>query len=157
MEKKKVLVVFYSRSGITKKVIEHLSQQLQCDVEELIDSKERSGFWGYMKSGRDAVKMNLAEIKPIKFNPQNYDLVIIGTPIWASNMASAVRTYITQNNGKLKNVALVATMGGGGFERLVERTAELCGKPLSSSCGLDRKDIKTDKWKEKLSDFIHKI
>ena len=154
MNHKKILAVFYSRSGVTKKVMEHLAQQLKCDVEELIDPKDRSGFWGFIKSGRDAIKMNLAEIKPIKYDPQNYDLVIIGTPIWASNMASAVRTYLTQNKDKLKDVALVSTMGGGGYERLVERTAELCGKPLSSSCGLDGKDIKTDNWKNKLSDFI---
>lgn len=157
MTQKKILAVFYSRSGVTKKVMEYLAQQLKCDIEELIDPKDRSGIWGYMKSGRDAIKMDLAEIKPSKFDPQNYDLVIVGTPIWASNMASAVRTYLTQNKDKLKDVALVATMGGDGYERLVERTAELCSKQISSSCGLDRKEIKSDKWKEKISDFIHKL
>ena len=35
----KYLVVFYSRTGVTKKVAQYLAQRLSCDCEEIIDKK----------------------------------------------------------------------------------------------------------------------
>ena len=38
----KSLVVFYSRTGTTKRVAESISNLLKCDVEEVIDTKSRN-------------------------------------------------------------------------------------------------------------------
>jgi len=48
----KALVVFYSRTGTTKQVAEALAQSLNCDSEELIDTKKRSGPLGFLSAGR---------------------------------------------------------------------------------------------------------
>ena len=45
--------------------------------------ENRAGIIGYLFAGRDAVRKKLTKLKPLKFNPTDYDLVIIGTPIWA--------------------------------------------------------------------------
>ena len=55
----KPLVVFYSRTGTTKKVGEALADLLQCDSEELIDTKKRKGPLGFLRSGRDATRNKL--------------------------------------------------------------------------------------------------
>jgi flavodoxin len=47
----KALVVFYSRTGATKQVAEALAESLNCDSEELIDTKKRGGPLGFL-SGR---------------------------------------------------------------------------------------------------------
>jgi len=47
----KPLVVFYSRTGTTKKVGEALVDLLQCDNEELIDTKKRTGPLGAYSLG----------------------------------------------------------------------------------------------------------
>jgi len=41
----KALVVFYSRTSTTKPVAESLAQSLNCDSEELIDTKNAAGLW----------------------------------------------------------------------------------------------------------------
>ena len=52
----KTLVVLYSRTGTTKKVGEEIAAALKADVEEIIDTKKRSGPIGYVQAGRDAMK-----------------------------------------------------------------------------------------------------
>jgi len=55
----KSLVVFYSRTGTTKRVAESISNLLKCDVEEVIDRKDRKGPLGCLKSGSDAMSKKL--------------------------------------------------------------------------------------------------
>ena len=101
----KPLVVFYSRTGTTKKVAESLKKLLKCDSEEILDVKSRKGPIGYLMSGREASMKKLARIKETKKNPSFYDIVLIGTPVWAGTMSTPVRTYISQNKVNFKKVA----------------------------------------------------
>ncbi|MBE3088681.1 MAG: flavodoxin family protein, partial [Actinobacteria bacterium] len=43
-----ILVVYYSRTGTTRKVAEYITKQLGADMEEIIDMKKRSGIWGFL-------------------------------------------------------------------------------------------------------------
>ena len=52
----KPLVIFYSRTGWTKKVAENISKNLNCDIEEVVDHKKRNGLFRFITSGRDAMK-----------------------------------------------------------------------------------------------------
>jgi len=47
----KILVVFYSRSGRTKKIAEAISDILKCDKEEIFDLKNRKGIPGFLSAG----------------------------------------------------------------------------------------------------------
>jgi flavodoxin len=49
----KTLVIFYSRSGKTKKVAEAISEILKCDKEEIFDIKSREGVVGFLSAGTD--------------------------------------------------------------------------------------------------------
>jgi hypothetical protein len=79
----KTLVVFYTRTGVTCKVAQLISKALNCDVEEIIDKKDRTGATGYILGGRDAMKKTLTELKSIKHKPNDCSMLIIGTPVWA--------------------------------------------------------------------------
>ena len=46
----KILVVFYSRSGNTRRVAEEIIDALDCDIEELFDTQNLSGALGYLRS-----------------------------------------------------------------------------------------------------------
>ncbi|KKQ30010.1 MAG: Flavodoxin, FldA [Candidatus Shapirobacteria bacterium GW2011_GWF2_37_20] len=83
----KTLVVFYSRTGNTRRMGELIAQKLHADIDEIIDQKSRSGIIGWILSGRDAMKEYLTKITFTK-NPADYDLVIVGTPIWAGSCFS---------------------------------------------------------------------
>jgi hypothetical protein len=76
----KLLVVFYSRTGTTKKVGEALADLLQCDSEELIDTKKRSGPLGFLRSGRDAARNKLTVLEPITHDPALYGVVALVRP-----------------------------------------------------------------------------
>lgn len=153
----KILIVFYSRTGITKKVAEILADKLSADLEELKDLQDRSGVMGYLKSGRDAVNKKLSEIKALEKDPSEYDLVIIGTPNWASDMACAPRNYLTQTKGKIKNIACFGTQGGTTANKPVIKMAGLSGLESVADLVLTSKEVIKDNCQEKIDEFIKKV
>jgi len=153
----KNLVVFYSRTGITKEIAVHISEELDCDIEEIFDIKGRKGILGYIKSGIEATFRKTPKIKEAEVDPSDYDLVIVGTPVWAENMASPVRTFLFRNNDKLNRVAFFCTMLGKGSKRTfleMERLSEF--NPLAC-LALTDKEIKQEEHIKKVKEFINKI
>ena len=61
-----ILVVYYSRTGSTRKVAEYITKQLGADMEEIIDMRKRSGAGGFVLGGRDAIRRKETEISEIK-------------------------------------------------------------------------------------------
>jgi flavodoxin len=51
----KPLVVFYSRTGTTKKVAAVISDYLNGTLKEIVDTVDRSGISGYAAAREDAV------------------------------------------------------------------------------------------------------
>ena len=50
----KNLVVYYSRTGRTKKIAKEIQERLNADIEEIHDVKNREGILGWLSAGRDA-------------------------------------------------------------------------------------------------------
>ncbi|MFW9968964.1 MAG: flavodoxin family protein [Candidatus Odinarchaeota archaeon] len=154
----KSLVVFYSRTGRTKKVGELISSKLNCEFEEIIDTVKRTGFIiGFLKSGYAAVKEKLTIIEKIQKDPESYDLIILGSPIWASRMTPAVRTYIEHNKSKFKNVAFFCTEGGNKGFKAFESMEILCEKKPLSTLEINQKEIKTGTHIDKINLFAQKL
>ncbi len=130
----KILVTFYSRSGYTKKVANNLVNNLEADMDEIIDLTDRSGIKGWILGGRDAMKGSLTEIKVTK-NPKNYDLVIIGTPIWANKEAPAVKSYVDKFKKEIKNLAVFSTAHVNGVKNTVADLEKIWGKKIEISEG----------------------
>lgn len=76
------LVVYYSRTGNTRFVAENIADFLDADVEEVIDKSDRSGPIGWIKSGFHATLEVDTEIEKLEYSPSNYDLVVLGSPVW---------------------------------------------------------------------------
>ncbi len=72
----KTLVVYYSRSGTTKKIADEICDKMNCDIEEIIDNKNRKGLFGWLIAAFDARSKKLTVIENIKNDPSKYDLVI---------------------------------------------------------------------------------
>jgi len=153
----KILVVYYSRTGLTKKVALQLAIELGAEAEEIIDKKNRAGVLNYMICGREAMKKILAEIESPKNDPTGYDLVLIGTPVWAGTMASPVRSYLSVQKDKLKRVAFFVTQGGAGANRTIDNMADLIGLKSAASLTVLSKEVVKDDYREKLTQFISEI
>jgi flavodoxin len=149
----KILIVYYSRTGLTRKIADRLQAKLKCEVEEIISSKKRSGVVGYLLSGKEAAQKKAAEIQPTLKNPADYDLVIIGTPIWSWNLSSPVRAYLLQNADRLKRVAVFCTMSGSGDKSAFTETEKICGYNLLASVSFLSKEVAAGKFEAKLEKF----
>jgi flavodoxin len=149
----KTLIAYYSRTKITEEVAEAIQKELNCDIEEISTSENYNGALGYIKGGKHATEKSSPEIKFTK-NPKDYDLVIIGTPVWAWTMAPPIRTYLSKN--KFKNVAFFCTMGKSGDKKTYLHMKELSKKP-KASLSLLTKEIKDNNYKEKISNFIKEL
>ena len=113
---------------MTKKAAEILARKYEADLEEIKDLTNRKGVAGYLRAGRDAIRKKLTEIEETKYNPANYDLVLVGTPIWGWNMSVPIRTYLVENRGKFKKVAFFCTMSGSGDKQAFEEMEKITKK-----------------------------
>jgi flavodoxin len=153
----KILIIYYSRTGTTRKVAEKLKQVLNADLEEIIDPAERRGALGYLKSGKEAMREMPAKINPIKSDLNSYDIIIIGTPIWAFNMSSPVRAFILENKTNLKKVAFFATQGGSGSDKAFAKMDRLVGGVSVSNLTLLTKEVVSNDYENKLKDFVRSL
>ena len=54
-------------------------------------------------------------------NNLDYDLLVIGTPVWAGTFSPAIRTFLKENNLDGRKVALFACHAGGGADKCFEK------------------------------------
>ena len=154
----KTLVVFYSRTGTTKKVAEAIAQKTGADLEEIKDTANRSGAMGYVRSGRDAMRKKLTKLEPLLKNPADYDLVVIGTPIWGWNVSAPVRTYLTEQKEKFlpeadKKVAFFCTMGGSGDKNAFSEMEKIIGKEPVATLALTTKEVVKNDYSQAIEDL----
>jgi len=155
---KKILIIYYSRTGKTKKIATDIAIQLNADTEEIIDKKNRKGITGWIIAGRDGMKKNSTEIKKTKKNPNDYDLTIIGTPVWAMSMTPAIKTYLEKNKNLLNNVAYFITSAGYNPEKIKNNINEIIGKKeIEYKWFVPYKLKNSCKYNEQLNNFINKI
>ncbi|MGC9529228.1 MAG: flavodoxin family protein [Candidatus Bipolaricaulaceae bacterium] len=126
------LVVYYSRSGNTERVAQIIASQLNAEVEAVRDRRNRRGVWGYMRSGLEAWRGQLAPIDSPGKDPSAYDVVAVGTPIWAGRMSSPVRSYLTAQAGKFPRLAVFCVSSSGGNSgALAEMAAVAKAEPVA--------------------------
>lgn len=155
---KKILVVYYSKTGNTERVGQDIASRLGADSEKIIDLKKRSGILGWILGGRDATRKLTTEIgQPVK-DPAAYDIVVIGTPMWGWNMTPAVRAYVEKMKDKLKNVAFFGTSGGSSLDKTFSQLEELAGKKAVASVGFVAPELRDKtKYGEKMAAFIEAV
>lgn len=137
----KILVIFYSRSGTTRRIALALSAALGGSVEEIVEDRGRNGFLGYLRSVIEARGRRAATIRPARNDPKSFDLVVIGTPVWAWSVSSPVRAYLTENKDRFPAVAFFCTLGGAGSETVFAQMQGIVGKPPRATCAITARDI----------------
>jgi flavodoxin len=153
----KKLVCYYSHTGHTQKIAELIAESVGADVERIIDEKSREGALGYLTAGRDAMLKRQSRIQPAMKDPSQYDLIILGTPIWAWNLSPPMRTYISDHKAKFNQVAFFCTEGGSGGNRAFQQMANLIGTQPVATLELTETDLKRDSYKGKLDGFVEQI
>lgn len=111
----KTLVVYYSHSGNTRLVAQEIAKATGADMLELKPRKEvaSEGFAKFFWGGAQVVMKKTPPLLPFDISPQDYDLVIIGTPVWVGTYAPPLRTFFSTTELAGRNVALFCCCAGG--------------------------------------------
>jgi flavodoxin len=151
----KTLIVFFSLTGNTRKIAQAISEELNGTLEEIQDTRNRNGIAGYLLSIMEAIFKKRSKIQEVKHDPSAYDLVIIGTPVWAFNISSPVRTYLEQKKNSINEAAFFVTCTASGGKKVLQDMTNLYGKKASALLEIKEEDIKSGKYLEKVKQFIH--
>lgn len=150
----KTLIVYFSRTGNTRKVAEELKTQLSADVEEITEPTGRAGPIRWLQSGREAMNGVTPKINEPAKDPSGYEMIIVGTPVWAGRMASPVRSYLTKMKGKMSRVAFYCTCGSPPGEVFVGME-DLAGRAVATMI-VTAKDM-SGAYKEQAKAFAEKV
>ncbi len=153
----KTLVVYYSRTGVTHQVATELAERLGADVEELQDTKSRSGKLGYIAAGKDAALRKAVPIAPPSHDPGDYEMVVVGTPVWANTMCTAVRTYLTDAAGNISRLAVFCTTRTSGIDKTLAEMERVAACDATATAGFRQKDVKAGSHKTELERFASQI
>jgi flavorubredoxin len=88
-----------------------ISSHLGGHLESIRDLDQRKGFLKWITCAWDAMMKKETPINTSNLNFGSYDMMIIGTPVWAGNMTPAIRTFINKMPLGSSNVALFASCG----------------------------------------------
>lgn len=110
----KKLVVFYSYTGHTKMIAENIQRKLNCDILEIKPVKPYSTDYQTVvdEEQNNSSAGKTPDIQKIDKNINEYDEIIIGTPVWWYTIAPVIRTFLTQNDLSNKTIKPFATNAG---------------------------------------------
>ena len=111
----KTAVIYYSFEGNCGLAAKVIKDALNADIYEIktIDKKKRTGFAKYLWGGFQAIMKKKPELEPLSIDINAYDLIILGTPVWAGSPAPAMFSFLCGTRIIGKKVALYCCHGGG--------------------------------------------
>ena len=152
-----ILVVFFSRTGGTHIIANEIASTLKGDIEEIEDTTGRSGPLGWLKAGADAGRRSLTKLKPIKNDPSDYNIVIVGSPVWNGTVSTPIRTYLSEYKDKIKATAFWVSGYKTDNNAIVEMTEIFNREPIATLRLLGKEEVQAEKYQEKLNEFLSKI
>lgn len=155
-----ILCVYYSRTGHTEKMMQEIATALDCEIVKLEDGVKRGGPAGWLVSGLHAVSGKIPSVKEVttKLPLKQYDLVIIGTPVWAGRCSAPVRSFLQQYGKELKKVAYLLTRGSNlRYEEVFEQMDLYVRKPHVCAVTIQPDTIGSDFWKNEFLSAVHRV
>ena len=154
----KTAIVYYSMHGNVRYVAEKVAKELGADLIELkpVKAYPDKGAMQFIWGGSAVTFKKKPDLEPYSFNASEYDLVIIGTPVWASNFTPPLRTFFEDNDLTGKKIAVIATSAGGNSSKCIQAVKEATKTDaLAATLSLtDPKDRPSDDVEKKIGEFI---
>jgi len=154
MNNKKILVAYFSASGVTGNVAKTLAQ---ADIFEIkpkvpytgadldwMDKKARSTIEMQDKMSRPAIAEKLS-------NMEDFDVIFLGFPIWWHVAPTIINTFLEEYDFAGKTIVLFATSGSSGFGKTV---ANLKGSCSDSTNIIEGKLLNGSVSKEELTAWV---
>ena len=124
--KKKVLVLYYSQAGNTKTVAQELAAKLGADMEEIVPVTPYEGdFQATITRWQQEREQGvLPELKPIKADPTQYDVIFLGFPVWGGTYAPPVAAFLETADLSGKKIVPFCSFGSGGLDTSIRALKE---------------------------------
>ena len=111
----KILIVYYSLTGNTKYIAEAIQEVTKADILAIKPIKELNpkGAMKYMWGAAQATMKKKPKLEHIEINPNDYDLIFLGTPVWAWTFSPPIRSFLSEYDLSEKIIAIWCCHGGG--------------------------------------------
>ncbi len=128
----KTLVVYYSYTNYCREIVTTLTSQIQADVLEIQPAekglKYEANNYALGTQLLNAIKANPNDagsypaIDPVTTSLNDYETIIIVTPLWWSQMAANMQTYLFNYGSQLagKNIGLIVSSASSGISGVVD-------------------------------------
>lgn len=146
----KVLVAYFSATGTTKGVAEHIANGLNADIYEIVpeDPYTDADLNYNDNNSRTTIEMNDPNARPAISgsveNMEQYDIIFVGYPIWWGEAPRIVSTFMESYDFSGKTIVPFCTSGSSGIgssasnlERLTSGATWLDGRRLNGSDSQD--------------------
>jgi len=152
----KTAVVFYSLDGNCALAAEEIKTLLNADLIRLqtMDEKKRGKIGKFFWAGGMMFSKKLPQLKPFTFNPSDYDLIIIGAPVWAGSPAAPVKTFITNAAITGKKIAIFVCHAGGMGDSLVKLKTLLTGNDIIAEVDFLSAAKNAEEMKKKVGEWV---
>ena len=126
---KKTAVIYFSRSGVTKGIVDNFPLEEGDRVIELIPSVPYpKSYFKTLARAKAEIEGNVSvDLENPKQDLRGFERILIGFPIWFWTCPKAVTSFISENNLKGKTIYPFCTSGGIQITEAVDeikRTAE---------------------------------
>lgn len=148
----RVMIVFHSLSGNTRRVAELLAGRLEgvveaADLVEVHDLHQYSTLTAYMVGVPRAMRGEAAAVDPVEIDVTDYDVVVVGTPVWAFAPTPAVNGAVAALRGAEGKDAVVFVTSGGAPGEAAERLGtalERRGPRVRGAVLFDRRNLENE-------------
>lgn len=125
----KTIIVYYSMEENTDFAAKKIAEKTGADLLRLFPKKAYpdKGFRKFAWGGTCAVMSLTPPLEKYRFKADDYERIIIAFPVWASNMAPPLRTFIKENDLYGKRISAVACQSGSGAEKAFEKLKSALG------------------------------
>ena len=67
-----ILVAYYSRTEVTKKLAEAIAAETGADIEEIVSKVKYDGKIGFARGGKDALSEKIIDLGPLSCKPYDF-------------------------------------------------------------------------------------
>ncbi len=134
----KILIVYFSRMGYTKKIAYDEANKIGAEIIELKTKEKTENTLGFWWCGRFGMHKWRMKIEDIGIKLDRYDRVIIVSPIWVFNICAPIREFCYKYAKDINNVEYIFThFMKASFKNVADETDKIIGKKrkkLTSIC-----------------------
>ncbi len=148
-------MVYFSWSGVTARVAEEIARALSADREEI-------KCYEYKNLLAAVLQMMFARNKelrlfPLQYQPENYDLVVVGSPTWAGRPPPPVMVYLRRYAAGFKRVAFFSTSASPAEQNVLAEMARVSGKEPVAVAHFHRSVVRLRDFVRQVQEFIARV